>query len=424
MARTLAAPILAAGLSAAVLTACSGTGASDGRTELTLWSHMAGNPEELEVLDRIIDDFNDSQDEYRIVKEDFPQDAYNEAVTGAAASGDLPCVLSVDGPVMPGWAWSNYLAPLELPDETVERLLPSVVGRYQDEVYSVGHFDVALAIYARASVLEENDIRVPDIEEPWTLEEFDDVLGTLDDTGDYDHVFDVGTSGTGEWWSYAYSPMLQSFGGDLIDRDTMDTAEGALNGPEAVEFGEWWQSLFDRGLVNPRESEDRLEFTEGQAALSWDGSWAAVNATEAFGDDVLFLPPPDLGTGPVTGGASWQWALSSACADPDGAREYIEFSLRDEYIADFSSAQGLIPATEGAAEMTEGYAEDGPYRVFMEYSREYAVLRPETPAYPVISSVFEGTAQDILNGTDPATALDSAVDRIDADLAQNDFYGS
>jgi multiple sugar transport system substrate-binding protein len=33
-------------------------------------------------------------------------------------------------------------------------------------------------------------------------------------------VFDVGMAWTGEWYPYAFSPFLQSFGGDLIDRST------------------------------------------------------------------------------------------------------------------------------------------------------------------------------------------------------------
>ena len=54
---------------------------------------------------------------------------------------------------------------------------------------------------------------------------------------------------TGEWYPYAFSPFLQSFGGDIIDRDTFLTSEGVLNGPEAVEFGEWWQQLFTGGYA-------------------------------------------------------------------------------------------------------------------------------------------------------------------------------
>ena len=41
----------------------------------------------------------------------------------------------------------------------------------------------------------------------------------------------------GEWYPYAFSPFLQSFGGDMIDRETMTSAEGVLNGEEAAALG-------------------------------------------------------------------------------------------------------------------------------------------------------------------------------------------
>ena len=47
----------------------------------------------------------------------------------------------------------------------------------------------------------------------------------------------------GEWYPYAFLPFLWSFGGDLVDRSTYQTAEGALNGDAAIEWGEWFQGL-------------------------------------------------------------------------------------------------------------------------------------------------------------------------------------
>ncbi len=46
--------------------------------------------------------------------------------------------------------------------------------------------------------------------------------------------------GQGEWYTYGFSPIIQSFGGDLIDRSDYQSAEGVLNGSEAVTgMGSW-----------------------------------------------------------------------------------------------------------------------------------------------------------------------------------------
>ncbi|WP_431921927.1 sugar ABC transporter substrate-binding protein [Nonomuraea jabiensis] len=425
MRRPLFASILAVAASATLIAGCgsSGQAGPSGPKTIKLWTHAAGNPDELATVLQIVKDFNASQKEYQIVHEAFPQGAYNDAVTGAATAGKLPCVLDADGPVVPNWAWARYLAPLNLPQSTTDKFLPSTVGKYRETIYAIGPFDAAVGVYGRKSVLKKYGIRIPTIDTPWTLQEFDAALVKLKNEGEFDYALDLGTGGGGEWWPYAFSPLLQSFGGDLIDRSSTTTAEGALNGPAAVKWGEWWQSLFQRKLANPHEATDRVAFLNGKAALAWNGNWGAPDAIKKYGDDVLFLPPPDLGAGPKIGGASWQWAITSSCKEQDGARKYLEFSLNPKYIAQFSNKIGLIPATEEAAALTDTYQQGGRLRAFADYSRKFALVRPPTPAYPVISSVFEKAAQDIMNGSAVKARLDAAVDEIDANVASNGNYG-
>ena len=410
----------------ALLAALLVSGAALAQTELSLWYHGAGNPVERAILVNIIDDFNASQGEWQVVLEEFPQAAYNPSIVAAALAGTLPDIIDVDGPVMPNWAWSGYMQPLDLPEGALDGFLPGAIGTWDGEVYAVGLWDAAKAIYARRSVLEANGIRIPTLDAPWTFEEFDGILETLQATGDFDYAFDVGMAWTGEWYPYAFSPFLQSFGGDLIDRDTYLTAEGVLNGPEAVAFGNWWQSLFDRGLT-PGTSQDDAQretgFIDGRYALQWNGNWAAIPALEAFGDDMLFLPAPDFGNGPTIGAASWQFGVSATSDHPAGANAFIAFALQDEYLAAFSDGIGLVPSTVSAAAMTENYGPGGPLEVFYSLSEQQALIRPPTPAYVNIALVFEKAMADIADGADVQDTLDAAVDEIDRDIRNNDGYG-
>lgn len=151
--------------------------------------------------------------------------------------------------------------------------------------------------------------------------------------------------------------------------------------------------------------------------------WNAEGSLEAAGDDLLILPPPDFGEGPKIGGASWQWGISSSCTETEGARQYLEFSFQDKYITAFSDNQIVIPATEAATADSKYFAEGGAFEPFVELSKKFAVLRPATPAYAVISSTFEKTAKDIMNGADVQSTLDSAVQEIDTNIKSNDGYG-
>jgi len=396
------------------------------QTELSLWYHGAGNPEERAVLLNVIEDFNASQSDWSVVIEEFPQESYNSSIVAAALSGDLPDIIDVDAPIMPGWAWAGYMAPLNLSEGALDGFLPGAVGMYNGEVYAVGLWDAVVAMYARQSVLEANDIRIPTLEEPWTGEEFDAILEQLQATGDFEYAFDVGLAWGDEWWTYAISPFLQSFGGDMIDRETYLSAEGVLNGEAGLAFGEWWQSLFERGLV-PGTSQDGADrdtgFLDGKYALQWNGNWAARAALEAFGDDTLFLPAPDFGSGSTIGAASWQFGISSSSEHPDGASAFIEFAIQDEYLVDFSNFGGLAPATASAAAESDLYYEGGPLEVFFGLSQAQALVRPVTPGYANLSLSFKKALADIADGADVQDALDAAVDEIEQDIEDNGGYG-
>ncbi len=412
---------------AALATATMLAGTASAQTELSLWYHGAGATNaEADLVNQLVEEFNASQSDWVVSLESFPQLAYNDAVGAAALAGNLPDILDVDGPVMPNWAWAGYMQPLGIDEAKLEGFLPGTIGRWNGEVYSVGLWDAAKAMTTRRSTLEKYGIRIPTLDSPWTLDEFNDALATIQASGDFEHALDLGMAWKGEWYPYAFSPFLQSFGGDIVDRETYQTAEGVLNGDEAIAFGEWWQSLFQNGYV-PGTSQDpaarETGLLEGNYAISWNGNWAAPPVAEKFGDDALFLPAPDFGNGPVIGAASWQFGVSATSEHPEGARAFIEFALTDRWFSAFSDGTGLIPPTASAADDTKFYADGEALEVFYSLSEGQALVRPVTPGYIVQAKVFEKALSDIANGADVADALDAAVDEIEEDIAANQGYG-
>lgn len=394
------------------------------QTTLSLWYHGAGNEVEAKIINQIVADFNGSQADWKVELQSFPQAAYNDSVVAGALAGNLPDILDVDGPVMPNWAWSGYMQPLQIDETKIEGFLPGPKGYWDGKLYSIGLWDAAVALVTRQSYLDEMGLRTPTLEQPWTAEEFQGALDAAKNSGKFEYALDLGTAWTGEWYPYAFSPFLQSFGGDIVDRTTYKTAEGALNGDAALAFGNWWQGLFTGGYAQATQDPADRDggFAAGKYAFSWNGNWAALNALAAF-DDVVFLPAPDFGNGPKIGAASWQFGVSAKSAHPDGASAFIEFALQDKYLADFSNGIGLIPATKTAAAMTENYKDGGPMAVFFGLTQAQAMVRPVTPGYVVQAKVFEKALADIANGADVAATLDAAVDEINADIEKNGGYG-
>ena len=232
------------------------------------------------------------------------------------------------------------------------------------------------------------------------------------------------TGNTGEWWPYAYSPFLQSFGGDLINRQDYKSAEGVLNGPRPPEWATWFRGLATDKLIPLKSSTDPgKDFLNGKTAIIWNGSWGAVDGRKKFGDDIVFLPPPDFGNGPKIGGGSWQWGSPPDCSDKAGAHGVHEVRLdQDKYVAIGRNRNRGHPGTDAAAATVKGYEPGGENDIFRQLSKKYAVVRPVTPGYPFIATEFTKTAQDILNGADPKQALDQAVKNIDANQESNNYF--
>ena len=396
------------------------------QTELSMWYHGAGNEVESKIINQLVGDFNASQSDWEVNIESFPQESYNDSIIAAALAGDLPDIIDVDGPIMPNWAWSGYMQPLPIDESKFDDFLPGTKGYWNGKLYSIGLWDAAVALYARQSTLDELGLRMPTVDNPWTGEEFMAALDAAKASGKFEYAFDPGMAWTGEWYPYAFSPFLQSFGGDIVDRSTYQTAEGVLNGDDAIAFGNWWQGLFANDLA-PGTSQSPADrdsaFIDGKYAFQWNGNWAGAATIEAGVDDLVFLPAPDFGNGNIIGAASWQFGISAASENPDGAAAFIEFATQDKYLAAFSDGLGLAPATASAAAMTELYKEGGQMEVFFELSNRQGLVRPVTPGYVVQAKVFEKALADIADGADVADALDAAVDEINTDITRNSGYG-
>jgi multiple sugar transport system substrate-binding protein len=403
-------------------TASSGSGGSAG--QLTLWTHNAGNPAELGVVKQIVADYNASQSKYKVKVQAFPQESYNDAVVAAATAKKLPCILDTDAPTVPNWAYAGYLAPLDLPQDVVSKQLKSTLGEYKGKLYSVGLYEAALGLFAHKSALEAAGVRIATVDDPWTAQEFADALAKIKAEHKYKYVFDLGTGDTGtEWWTYGYSPFLESFGGDLIDRNTYKSADGVLNGDAALKWAHWFRGLVTGGYSPQKSGSDAFaDFVNGNSAMVWSGIWNSANLSK-LGADGVVMPPPDFGNGPKIGGGSWEWAVSSTCAQKSAAMDYLKFSLNKKYLADMVEKQNNVPATEEAAAMVPGWQPGGAKRFYLDESAKFAMLRPPTPGYPFLTTTFAKAAQDIIAGGDPKKILDQAVADIDADLKSNNYYG-
>ncbi|MDW6005330.1 extracellular solute-binding protein [Vibrio mangrovi] len=388
-----------------------------------MWRHLA-NIREMKASAMAVERFNQSQHRWKIVQENIPEASYTQLITAAAKAEQLPCVIDLDQPLVPNFAWNQFLRPLDglIDARILDALNSSGKGTYQGKTYSVGQFDAALALFTRKSLLKKIGVRTPTLTHPWSKDEFMEVLDKIKATRTYQYPFDIRSNDMTEWLPYALSPMMLSWGADLINRNNYVEVNGILNSPKAIEFGHWLYSLVTNHYIERHPADDKGLLT-GRVAIQYHGSWAVGEFERVLGDDLAILPVPDFGHGPVIGGGSWQWAVTTDCPYPEGAKAFLTHMVSTKEIATVSISANAIPTLPAATSLTQDFAPNGKWRIFYEFSARFAKVRPETPAYAVISSSYKKAINAILDGEDPQIALDYAVDNIEAAIEHNKGYG-
>ncbi len=394
---------------------------------VSMWWHT-GTPEEQEATDAAVEAFNSSRTDIQIDKTDIPGGTYTDQVNAAALAGDLPCVLDFDGPFVYNFAWSEFLIPIDdyVSDELRADFLPSIIdqGTYAGELYSLGQFDSGLGMYANGAYLEAAGMRIPTFDEPWTLDEFEAGLAALAELPEIEFPLDLKTNyGQGEWYTYGFSPILQSFGGDLVDRSDYQSATGVLDGPESVQAMETFQGWFENGWVDPAAAGDDSFHGAKTAAIAFVGHWQYNANVEGLGDDLLVLPMPNFGGETVTGMGSWNYGISSSCENPDAAWEVLEHLISAEEILRMTDGNGAVPARLSALEQSALYQAGGPLEIFaQQLSEGRGVPRPIFPGYATVTEEFAQVVADVISGADPQSALSEAAAAIDQNIEDNAGY--
>jgi multiple sugar transport system substrate-binding protein len=399
---------------------------------ISIWFHSAGTQEGAATLARL-EEYTAKHDDIDIQVIRISAESYTEQVRlatyGASVVGELPCLLDFDGPNMYSYAWQGLLKPLDdyITDEIRADFLPSIIqqGTYSDgHLYSLGQYDSGLGIWGNHRHLEEAGMRIPTLDEPWTLEEFEEVLAALSNRPDVDYALDLTLQAfPNEAYPYFYMPILLSFGADLIDREDYQSADGVLNSTEAVMAFDTLRDWKDKGYIVPHDTLNE-PFIEGRVSLAWVGHWMYRAFEDALGPDLILLPVVDFGQGPYTGMGSWNWGITTACEHPDEAWQVLQEILSPEVILRTTNDNGAVPARLSALEQSELYLVDGPLYLYVEQNLAgFTVPRPITPAYPVISQAFaEATMNILLRDGNIQVSLDEAVRLIDANIEANGGY--
>ncbi|MCF7945981.1 MAG: extracellular solute-binding protein [Spirochaetia bacterium] len=361
-----------------------------------------------------------------------PHGGYNQKLSGYINSGDMPDIIQLDAPYLSNYVWSgvvepiaDYISPSVIADMT-ESNKTQCTYPIDNELYAVSHQDSTIVLYANKAYLERVGARIPESpDDAWSIDEFEQVLSDLASLPEVMWPLDIMNAyGTRtEWGTFGFSPMFQSAGTGLIDRNNWKS-EGVMNSKENITFAERLQGWAQNDWFVPASAGDNQFFNSDRAAaMAWCGHWLWPAAEQALGDDLVVLPLPDFGNGTVSPNGSWVWAITSKGKNKEGAAQLLEFILSDMDFYNDLKALNVFPGTKTFLSISDVYKDADKMAVAMEQAAKTAVSRPQHPAYPTITKSFAQAFDDIINGgVNPAKVLSNAAEEIDEDIKDNDGY--
>lgn len=322
----------------------SGNEEPDNGTTMTMWARNTSQ----NLAQVIVDEYNRSH-ENQINLTIVPNDAYQQKVAAAAASGGLPDLLGVDVVYSPNYVQQGLLADLT---EKIEGL------SFYDEL-SPAHMEAATRdgrTYGTPFILDSSLIlynktlfEAAGLDPEQGPKDFDEIYefskAIRDNVGGdtYGFYFGGNCHGCNAYTMFGY---LAAAGEPPF---TDDGATANFDTPAMEETLELYKRLWDDGLVPPAaETEDGVTwnnlFNEGKIGILPRGTGNFVNLVDApFEWGVVPLPGPDgSGTSGFVGGDVA--AITNSSENFEQAWNFLEWTLSDEAQVDVIAKSGSLPS--------------------------------------------------------------------------------
>lgn len=393
---------------ALALSGCSAGGdtPSDGTVELVFWHGYT--EADGDVLEGIVDAFNDSQDEVHISTEINTWDVIDDTLLPALSSKTGPDLVAMPAERFPVYAAKKAFISLDDFYADAANNASDVVegAKAMTEVdgstYAVPIGFVPLAIYYDKAAFA--DAGITEVPADWDAWVDAATKLTVDENGDgtperYGIVLpDHATVGNGVWPS-----LLWGNGGDIVS-----DGEAVVDSAENAETLAFWHDAIVNDKISPT-GVDGIEadsvFSSGKAAMTFGGPWMTFIAGDA-GIDYGIAPIP---AGPETQAASAIGLTLSVTdqgdtAKQEAAQKFLAYFLNDDNAAAWSLGSGWPPLRTSVP--ADAVAENPTVAALSQFT---SFTRPLLPG--VVNST------DVLAALDELTQRAMAGDDIDSLLA-------
>ena len=265
-----------------------------------------------------------------------------------------------------------------------------------DDVYGLPFHDGPQLMFTRPSLLAERGL-----EPPTTWSELLDQAAALQERADRTGSVLAGTvlAGYADGHNNVYDLVLhlRRCGGDLVDAEGRITLDTAPMRAALAFLREVVTTLVSPAAAGMDSNQSGEEFAAGRVgvAVNWAG-YAALAAAGAVADDFscAVVPTHDDGQPTVTVNAFWVACVSTACADPDRAWDYLRHAS--------SAAMDLETTRAGASGARRSTWADPdllvahPEHALFEQAHAHSRPLPPVPELPALVAVLNALVDAVV----------------------------
>lgn len=334
--KQMAALLMSTVLVPGMLAGCGGSGEgksenSTGKIELEFFTQKR---EAADTFDKIIDEFNASQDEITITQNIVPDST--SVLMSRAATGDLPDIIQVGG--MQDSNTMQFMKEGHFMDLTGMACLDQVVDSYQEAIKFKGkNYVVPVSanfsgVYYNKDKFEENNYTVPE-----TYDELIDLAKKMQEDGETPFLFPDKDS-----WTLVQCWEDNIDGSARGDRKPvyMDIANEKTTFQDDELFNETLQKVIDIRQYGQKDTlalgydQSISDFATGNSCMFMQGIWALPSIKKANPDmNVgMFSFPSNDGDTKVSMGIDVNLAISAKCENADAAKKFLEFAASKEMV--------------------------------------------------------------------------------------------
>ncbi len=363
-------------------------GTAAGPVEISLWHYFTG-PDGT-VFEKVMDQYNSSQDSIKINYEMIPRDELLKQYTIGVVGGNLPDIGMVDNPDQASFIEMGlYKDITDLVNEWGEKDQyfdgPMLSAMQNDKVYGLPHNSNCLSFWYDVDILE-----AAGVQPPTTWDELEKVCAAVAT----DDMYALAISAVkNEEGTFQYLPWLLSAGADIE----------YLDSPESITALSYLTGLIEKGYMSPEvinwtQADAEKQFATGKAAMMVNGPWniTAVKTDAPDKNWSCVKIPMKVQYSSVLGGENFGIISTIDDAKLDAAWDVLKY-ICDDTSEEFNVAGGKFSPRSDVMSASDHWKSDPILAVFAE-QMQYAMPRGPHPKWPEISNAISLSMHEAFTG--------------------------